>query len=296
MWGFSPRRKKQRSSVNNGNSSVGGGGGLQVPTDDDSELPSSSAPLPEFAPLVAAPPPTPITKQAHNVSVGSEVWTGLLAEDDNDDINDVHNKSTDEMDISSEEDPWKAYVSQKNLDVGSLTTIQQQALDTTWNFEDEMEPARGLLPEDTFAFLATCDVRSKAFFVAICTMATQLIVLCLLAVDSITFTRQDDELPRNTLSVPATSVMQVSISQFLALMIASVSQTDCLQSLMLLHYGYQEHRVREVLDIDNQFNMPSWLQFRWYLSIAARFIVGFFTGIVTFLLVVRSETVRDGTL
>ena len=250
-----------------------------------------------------APPP---------VKKGSQVYTGLVtpnAEDegiknaataaDDDDHTDNDDLTPQQSLLQSEGvDPWTAYVSSKNLDVNSYHTPlpeyegEQQEPFTLEKWEEDV--ARGLLPEDTFAFLATCHIRSKAFLVAVCTMATQLIVLCLLTVDSITFARQDDDLPRNTLSVPTTSVFQVSMSQFLALMIASVSQTDCLQSVMLLHHGYQEHRVRDVLR-SGHFRQPKLLRIRWYISIFARFIVGFFTGIVTFLLVVRSETVRDGT-
>ena len=64
---------------------------------------------------------------------------------------------------------------------------------------------------------------------------------------------------------------------------------------MLLHHGFPPaHRIKALLhEQDDDFVIS---KIRWYVSLSIRFLIGFCTGIVTFLLVVKSERVRDGTL
>ena len=172
------------------------------------------------------------------------------------------------------------------------TTAQHESLvDALWR-RHQQQQSHGFLPKDIYSLLVTAKPGSHGFTLACCTVAVQMIVLLLLSFDSIDFAGGDDEYPTNWLQVPATSELQVTVAQFLALSIASLTQYDVVQAMLLYYGGYPQERFVAALGEEDSFT-PQWLRVRWYGALATRFGIGFAATTVTFMLVARSGTVRD---
>ena len=167
---------------------------------------------------------------------------------------------------------------------------QEKLVDQVLETAKKREP-RGILPRDVFSLIVTVKPGSNGFWIVMITVFVQIIVLTLISVDSIDL-QGDDEYPSNLLQVPATSEMQVTLAQFLALTIASLSQYDVVQAIILYNVGYEPDNIEACVD-DAELFHPEYLRSRWFASVALRFAVGFSTIVVTFMLVAQSETVRD---
>ena len=169
-------------------------------------------------------------------------------------------------------------------------TGQERLVDRLLETAQKREP-RGILPKDVYSLIVAVKPWSNGFWVVCCTVLVQIIVLVLISVDSISL-RGDDEYPTNLLGVPATSELQVTLAQFLALTIASLSQYDVVQAIILYNVGYEPEQIQACINDARLFH-PEYMRTRWFASLALRFCIGFSTIVVTFMLVSQSETVRD---
>eukprot|EP00977_Amphora_coffeiformis_P016239 scaffold4964_cov166-Amphora_coffeaeformis.AAC.2 len=167
---------------------------------------------------------------------------------------------------------------------------QEKLVDHLLETAKKREP-RGILPKDVYSLIVTVKPGSNGFWVVCCTVFVQIIVLVLISVDSVSL-QGDDEYPTNLLGVPATSELQVTLAQFLALTIASLSQYDVVQAIILYNVGYEPENIEACVNNVELFH-PEYLRSRWFASLALRFCIGFSTIVVTFMLVAQSSTVRD---
>jgi hypothetical protein len=141
-----------------------------------------------------------------------------------------------------------------------------------------------LLPEDTFSFFAFVGVYSWSFFVAFLVFFVQVTTLSLLIADSI-----DRKNEQNPLGIPASVESPVRASQLLALLIAVISQTDVVSSANLLYNVlYKSTALHEALTLTAGSGRT-----KWFGSLFSRFFEGCLGLTVTFILIMRADTVRD---
>ena len=76
--------------------------------------------------------------------------------------------------------------------------------------------------------------------------------------------------------------MTVRFSQVIAISITVISQDEVKQSLIVLYKGF---------DKTAELHCVSWTH--WLVSVALRFVNGIFGIAVTFMLIMRADTVRD---
>ena len=158
--------------------------------------------------------------------------------------------------------------------------------------KESLDSAEHLLPRDTYSFFACvryfssdnkCPLPGISFFLALSVMAIQVCTMSLLAVDVIDI--KHDQNPPNFLGVPTGVGWQVRVTQVLAILITVVSQDEVRLSLNVLATGYDE----VVLNAMHEgVSKP-----KWYFSLISRFLVGCLGLSVTFMLIVRADTVRD---
>lgn len=137
-----------------------------------------------------------------------------------------------------------------------------------------------LLPEDTFSFLVFARVGSPTFWYGLGVFIFQMTLLSLLTSDSV-----DSSDFSNPVGIPADVNPAVRISQFLAMVVTVVSQQDVVESLNVLYKGYNESKLLE------EFGLVSYN--RWVLSASLRLLEGMFSIAVTFILIMKTDEVRD---
>jgi hypothetical protein len=145
-----------------------------------------------------------------------------------------------------------------------------------------------LLPEDIFSFFVFVNVQSWSFVLASLSVFVQFSTLGFLTADVIDRKGTAD----NPLGVPVNVEWSIRASQFLAMLIATISQDDILWSLKLLYNGYDASALDKMLDAKARHPMNP-KRFRWFASLFLRLFEGCFGLAVTFMLVMRSESVRD---
>ena len=147
-----------------------------------------------------------------------------------------------------------------------------------------------LLPSDTYSFFTSGDYFSLQYSTCFCSltfitafgvMVIQLTTMSLLLSDVL-----DHDAVDNPLGIPGGADFAVRCTQVLALFIAVVSQDEVRLSLNLITHGYDPQLLRE--QIYSDISMMKWLG-----SLLARLGVGCFGLILTFVLIIRAETVRD---
>lgn len=157
------------------------------------------------------------------------------------------------------------------------------------------------LEEDTFSLFFIADVRSIAFCYSIAIFFFQITILGLIAYDLLadddkndknatssflgTFATKDSE--SNYFNVPVYVNKAVAVAQALALIVAVISQDDCLTALDAISVSYNKN----ILD-----KHPSATYLKWCLSNTLRFLEGFLTLFVSFIFIVQVGNRKNCTV
>jgi len=138
-----------------------------------------------------------------------------------------------------------------------------------------------LLPKDVYSIVATCDWKSKSFWIALLVIfGLQVSLLVLLLLDQIGI--EDD----NILGTPANVELIVRAAQILALVIALFSQSDLRQGIEGISEG-----LPDIYQGDEGFQTMG--PARWHFAYFIRFLQGFVNLFASFVLLLQAETVFD---
>jgi hypothetical protein len=135
------------------------------------------------------------------------------------------------------------------------------------------------LPPDTFSFLVCSKILSQPFVLGVTIFLFQMTIYGLLAVDLI------NPFSDNPLRIPENVETNVRITQFLAVIVAVLTQADLRTSLEQVNEGYNQDRI------GNEFADASWG--KWWLATAFRFLQGALGLVVTFFLIVIVDDVLE---
>jgi hypothetical protein len=135
------------------------------------------------------------------------------------------------------------------------------------------------LPPDTFSFLVCSKVLSQPFVFGITVFIFQITIYSLLAVDLI------NPSSHNPLGIPANVEPSVRGTQFLAIIVAVLTQADLRTSLEQVNEGYNKDRI------GNEFGEAS--RGKWWFAAACRFLQGALGLVLTFFLIVTVDNVFD---
>jgi hypothetical protein len=137
------------------------------------------------------------------------------------------------------------------------------------------------LPPDTSSFLVCSKVLSQPFVLGITVFIFQITIYSLLAVDLINPSSRDN----NPLGIPANVETTIRGTQFIALIVAVLTQADLRTSLEQVNEGYNKDLI------GNEFGEASCG--KWWFATACRFLQGALGLVVTFFLIVREDNVFD---
>jgi len=135
------------------------------------------------------------------------------------------------------------------------------------------------LCEDTFSFLIYSHVRSRAFVLATFVFLFQIAIYVVLAIDIINASD-----PNNPLKFPVNVEGAVRAAEFLAIVVAIITQDDLRKAVNLLRDGFDQNLVNAHEGATKK---------KWILSIVLRGSEGFFGLFLTFLLIMQSDTVIE---
>eukprot|EP00577_Skeletonema_sp_RCC1716_P002763 CAMPEP_0113382792 /NCGR_PEP_ID=MMETSP0013_2-20120614/6029_1 /TAXON_ID=2843 ORGANISM="Skeletonema costatum, Strain 1716" /NCGR_SAMPLE_ID=MMETSP0013_2 /ASSEMBLY_ACC=CAM_ASM_000158 /LENGTH=903 /DNA_ID=CAMNT_0000265319 /DNA_START=123 /DNA_END=2834 /DNA_ORIENTATION=- /assembly_acc=CAM_ASM_000158 len=135
------------------------------------------------------------------------------------------------------------------------------------------------LCEDTFSFLIYSHVRSRAFFLATLVFLFQIAIYVVLAIDIINASD-----PNNPLKFPVNVEGAVRAAEFLAIVVAIITQDDLRKAVNLLRDGFDQNLANAHEGATKK---------KWILSIVLRGSEGFFGLFLTFLLIMQTETVIE---
>jgi F0F1-type ATP synthase membrane subunit b/b' len=138
------------------------------------------------------------------------------------------------------------------------------------------------LPPDTFSFLACSKILSPPFLLGIGVFLFQTTIYSLLAVDLI---RKKDSEGDRLARIPANIETIVRVTQFLAIIIAVLTQADLRTSLEQVNEGYSKDRIGRKFDEASRG--------KWWFAAACRFLEGALGLVVTFFLIVIEDNVFD---
>jgi hypothetical protein len=139
------------------------------------------------------------------------------------------------------------------------------------------------LQDDVFTLFFLSEPRSKPFLYSICVIALQYTIYGLLLFSLI----EDDDPYRdkdNVLKVPAFVDTYVMVSQYIALLIAVVTQEDVMYTIELITVGYDPAIL---------VSHPSATRAYWVVSCLVRFLEGAVGVAIAFVFIVQSSTVID---
>jgi hypothetical protein len=138
------------------------------------------------------------------------------------------------------------------------------------------------LPGDTFSFLIYSPVlRSRTFYLATFVFLFQMFIYGVLAYD-ITSVLSNK---KNRFKIPVNVEIPVRIAEFLALLVAIITQDEVRKAVNLLRDGFDQDLLPKAF--------PGATKVKWGLSIAARAIEGLFGLLLTCLLIMQSTKVLD---
>jgi hypothetical protein len=139
------------------------------------------------------------------------------------------------------------------------------------------------LQEDVFTLFFLSEPRSKPFLYSVCVIALQYTIYGLLLYSLL----EDDDPYRdkdNFLKIPAFVDIYVRVSQFIALLIAVVTQEDVMYTIELITVGYDPAILA---------SHPSATRAYWLASCVLRFLEGTVGVVLAFVFIVQSSTVFD---
>ncbi len=136
------------------------------------------------------------------------------------------------------------------------------------------------LPEDTFSFLIYTDVTCPCFVLGILVFLFQLSIYAVLFGDMADF-----ENMKNPYDFPFNVSSSVRIAEVMAIFISIITQQDMRKAICLYRDGFDKCGLNQVF-----LGATLW---KWRLSIVFRASEGLLGLIITFLLVMQSNSVRD---
>ena len=166
----------------------------------------------------------------------------------------------------------KKDIDSNNVDEKELKSLRRQS--STCDY------TKRSLPEDTFSFLIYASLRSPSFYLAAFVFTLQIGILVFLTVDILKTSTN----PKNPMNFPSNVEFPVRIAEVLAIMIAIITQEDIRKAVSMLRDGYDQNLHKTF----KEATFP-----KWVLSIVLRASEGLFTLFVTFLLIMRSNSVLD---
>jgi len=201
----------------------------------------------------------------------------------------AHEEETIEVQQPSSKPKQRSSFGLTRLDPPRTSSVrQQEEIEIGNNDHNEPQRVRGRVVEmslgersltrDTFSFLVFSEAKSLATWVAVFVWVVQTVIFSLVAADVI------DAGSNNAFKIPPNVEAPVRVTQFIALLVAVLTQDDLRNSLNLMRDGYDQ-------DCFSLF--PGAKRTKWTVSVTLRAIQGTLGLFVTFLLVMQSETVLD---
>ena len=143
----------------------------------------------------------------------------------------------------------------------------------------DLEFAERSLPEDTFSFLIYCCISSRSFVLGIVVFLFQIGIYIILTANIV---KQNES---NRFGFPGEVSVPLRISEFLAILISIITQTDVRKAICLYRDGFDETGLTQVFQ-----GARFW---KWALSIGLRASEGLLGLIIAFLLIMRSDDVLE---
>ncbi len=143
--------------------------------------------------------------------------------------------------------------------------------------------AERTIPTDTFSFLVYTDVFSSYFLLGIMVFLFQLAIYGVLLYDIIDSGNKITK--KNLFGFPFNVGVPVRIAEVIAIFISIITQQDIRKAICLYRDGFDESGLTQVF--------KGATIYKWWLSIVFRACEGGLGLIVTFLLIMRSDSVLD---
>jgi hypothetical protein len=192
-------------------------------------------------------------------------------------LNSQQTKADFESQLGSLKADFESQLESQNAGIRSLKKFGLFSLKISRSrLEDE---GKKQLPPDKFLFRVCSKILSQPFVLGFTVFIFQITIYSLLAVDLI------KPFSDNPLGIPANVETTVRGTQFLALIVAVLTQADIRISLEQVNEGYNKDRI------GNEFAEASCGK-RWFAT-ACRFLQRALGLVVTFFLIVREDNVFD---
>jgi len=160
---------------------------------------------------------------------------------------------------------------------------------TTTQSTSDRDYSKRNLPDDTFSFLIYSDVRSQCFLCGIMVFLFQMSIYVVLANDIINVDNK-----KNPVGFPFNVSIPVRISEVLAILISIITQHDVRKAICLYRDGFDKGKEgTSTMDKSIAQMFPGATLWKWTLSIVLRASQGFLGLVITFLLIMRSNSVLD---
>jgi hypothetical protein len=180
-------------------------------------------------------------------------------------------------DFESQKADFESRLESQNAGIKSLKKFGLFSLKSSKSRLEE-KGKKQLCP-DTFSFLVCSKILSQPFVLGVTVFIFQITIYGLLAVDLI---KQSSV---NPLGIPANVETNVRVTQFLAVIVAVLTQADLRTSLEQVNEGYKQDRI------GNVFGEASCG--KWWFATACRFLSGALGLVITFFLIVIADNVFD---
>jgi len=154
--------------------------------------------------------------------------------------------------------------------------------ETTQSTSDR-EEAKRELPDDTFTFLIYTDVISKPFVLGVMVFLFQVGIYAVLF-----YNIYDRDNKKNRFGFPFNVDVSVRISEVLAIFISIITQEDIRKAISLYRGGYDDQTAGGLSKV-----FQGATRWKWWLSILLSATEGMLGLIITFLLIMRSDSVLD---
>jgi len=139
------------------------------------------------------------------------------------------------------------------------------------------------LPEDVYSILASWKWKTRPVLISVLVViGLQILLLVLLTIDVLDANKEAD----NSWGFPVNVVPAVRVSQFLAVVIALCSQDDLRVGIAAIFRG-----IPDAFEGEDDFQQMTRL--RWHISCSLRFIQGFLSLFVSWILIMQAQTVFD---
>jgi hypothetical protein len=180
-------------------------------------------------------------------------------------------------DLESQKADFKSQLQSQNAEFKRLKKSDVLSLKSSQSRLEE--EGKKQLPPDTFSFLVCSKILSQPFVLGIIVFLFQITIYSFLALDLI------NPFSENPLGIPANVETNVRVAQFLAVIVAVLTQADLRTSLEQVNEGYSKDRTGK------EFGEASCG--KWWFATACRFLHGALGLIVTFVLIVIVDNVFD---